>query len=216
MTEPRPSPFSKARLEALSDGVFAIAMTLLVLEIKVPELPKTAASAEILHALREHGVIVFSFVLTFLLSGQFWLSHHIAFHYTKHVDRTLTLLNILFLMFVSLLPFTTALLGAFTLRQPLTLSLYFAHQLILGLLLNAHWWYARRQRLITADPRDATATRFTLQMTGQPIACLVTLAVIATGQTNGFLVFVFAQLAVAALARRRAARLRRPVAAVTS
>ena len=62
---------SKHRLEGLTDGVFAIVMTLLVLELKVPDLPKPVDQAEILHKLGEIGPVFFSFVITFVLAGVF-------------------------------------------------------------------------------------------------------------------------------------------------
>src|SRR4029450_16189 len=136
-------------------------MTLLVLEIKVPELPRHAAAPEILHALSEHWPIFFAFVVTFFLAGQFWMWHHLAFHYTRRADHVIAILNVISMMFVSLLPFSTALLGSFTLRQPGTRITYFANQLALGLLLNAHWWYARRKGLLTAAPDDPVVVRFT-------------------------------------------------------
>jgi len=64
--------FSKARLEMLCDGIFAIAMTLLVLELKVPNLPRRAESAEIWHALREHALPFLGVALTFILASTFW------------------------------------------------------------------------------------------------------------------------------------------------
>lgn len=203
------SPFSKGRIEALSDGVFAIAMTLLVLEIKVPELPRSAATAEILHALADHGPILFAFFVTFMLTGQFWLWHHIAFHYTRRADRFITLLNIISLMFVSLLPFTTAMLGSFTLRQPLTLVLYFANQLTLGLLLNMHWWYARWKGLLTAERSDPSAVRFVISMGGQPFACLAALVAILRNPSSAFMSFVLVQAAITIVATRRADWVRR-------
>jgi uncharacterized membrane protein len=203
------SPYSKGRIEALSDGVFAIAMTLLALEIKVPELPRTATTGEILHALKDHGPILFAFFVTFMLAGQFWLWHHAAFHYTRRADRFIALLNIISLMFVSLLPFTTAMLGSFTLRQPLTLALYFANQLTLGLLLNAHWWYASWKGLLTVEPSDPTAVRFRITMGVQPFACLAAIAAIAIGPSLAFDVFVLVQVASVVIARKRADRVRR-------
>ena len=71
--------WNKARIEALSDGIFAIVMTLLVLELKVPDLPRKVATAELWHAVREHGPIFFSFFLTFMLASQYWFWHHLTF-----------------------------------------------------------------------------------------------------------------------------------------
>lgn len=98
MNGSRASPVSKSRIEALSDGVFAIAMTLLVFELKVPELPRHVGSRELWHAVLEHGTIFFSFAVTFVLAGQFWLLHHVAFHYTRRTDQRIALLAIFFLM----------------------------------------------------------------------------------------------------------------------
>ncbi|MBI3401724.1 MAG: Flp pilus assembly complex ATPase component TadA [Acidobacteria bacterium] len=72
--------FSKARIEMLCDGVFAIAMTLRVLELKVPDLPRQAPSAEVWHARAEHRITFFAFALSFVLAGQFWMQHHVLFH----------------------------------------------------------------------------------------------------------------------------------------
>lgn len=66
----RANLFSKARIETLYNGIFAIAMTLLVLELKVPELARNAAPADILHALSEHALAFVGFVLTFILASQ--------------------------------------------------------------------------------------------------------------------------------------------------
>ncbi len=72
--------FSKARLEMLCDGIFAIAMTLLVLELKPPDVGRYASSAEILAGLREHVPPIVGFVMSFILAGQFWLLHHISLY----------------------------------------------------------------------------------------------------------------------------------------
>src|SRR6266508_1783148 len=72
--------FSKVRLEMLCDGIFAIAMTLLVLELKPPDVGRHASSAEILAGLREHVPPIVGFVMSFILAGQFWLLHHISLY----------------------------------------------------------------------------------------------------------------------------------------
>lgn len=114
--------FSKERIEMLCDGVFAIAVTLLVLELKAPDLPRGAASAEIWHALREHGPSFLGFALTFILAGQFWVVHHVVFHYLTHAARATALLSVVMLMFVSLLPFSASMFVAFGPRQPVGMA----------------------------------------------------------------------------------------------
>jgi uncharacterized membrane protein len=71
--------FSKARLEMLCDGIFTVAMTLLVLELKAPALPRHSEPAVIWHALREDRLSFLGFVLTFILAGASWLAHHRIF-----------------------------------------------------------------------------------------------------------------------------------------
>jgi uncharacterized membrane protein len=135
MGRPDDGCFSKARTEMLCAGIFAIAMTLLVLELKVPELPRAAAPSEILRALREHSLAFVGFVMTFILAGQLWILHHQFFHHLKHASRALALLTIPYLMFVSLLPFSTSMLTSFSLRSPVGLAFYFGNQLALAVLL---------------------------------------------------------------------------------
>jgi uncharacterized membrane protein len=95
------------RLVAFSDGVFAIAVTLLVLEIQPP--------ADFGHLLRGLGALWSSYLayaLSFLLIGQVWVNHHVMFDRVRHVDRVVLFLNTLLLMVIAFLPFSTSLLAA--------------------------------------------------------------------------------------------------------
>jgi len=141
---------SKGRLEALSDGLFAIVMTLLVLELKVPELPRNVDQAEILHKLREMWPAFFSYVVTFIIASSIWLLHHLTFHFIRHTTRALCWINLMFLMFVSLLPFSTAMMGHF-LNRPVGMFFYFGNQTLVTLGLFAHWQYALRHDLVNVD-----------------------------------------------------------------
>src|ERR1700730_5311053 len=134
--------WNKTRIEALSDGVFAIVLTLLVLEIKVPELPRQVAAPELWHALREPWFVFFSFVLTFLIAGAYWFLHHVSFHHIRTANGAVLGINLAFLMFVSLLPFSTAMLGSFTLHQPVSLGVYFGNVFAMGFTLNLLWRYS--------------------------------------------------------------------------
>ena len=104
------------RLHGLSDGVFAIVMTLLVLELRVPEtirdLSRLAENTAVTDTLIALSGKVGIFILTFLVTGLSWLSHTRLYSYVVRADQRLGLLNVLYLMSVSLLPFTAALLGA--------------------------------------------------------------------------------------------------------
>ena len=76
-------------------------MTLLVLEIKVPDLPRDVSAHDLWQAVAAHGFTFFSFYLTFALAGLFWFWHHISFHYISRVDGVIVWINLAFLMFVS-------------------------------------------------------------------------------------------------------------------
>ena len=190
----------KARLEALSDGVFAIAMTLLVLDIKIPELPHHSPNGEVLHALAALGPVLVSFTLTFVLTGSFWYMHHVTFHNTKYVTRGVCAINIVFLMFVSLLPFSTGLLGHLGLQHPIALAVYFGNQLALGLVLNLHWIFGRRHRLIESPVSDP---RTRVLIAAHPLGCILSLATIALSPMLSYYSLVLTLMGARVYARRR-------------
>jgi uncharacterized membrane protein len=161
--------FSKVRIEILCDGVFAIAMTLLVLELKVPDLPKTATSSDIWRALAEHGVSFFAFTLTFMLAGIFWMIHHTFFHYLKHATASLAVLSLVFLMFVSLLPFSASMFATYGPRQSAAMVFYLGNQFVLASLMAAQWMVARRGQLLTGDATDPRRRRFAARIATMPV-----------------------------------------------
>ena len=103
---------NKQRLEAFSDGVFAIAITLLILTIKVPDVSPDALGAALVQQLPQ----VATYVLSFFVVALYWLAHHRMSHVVKQVDGTFVWLNMLWLLFVSVLPFPAALLARYPLQ----------------------------------------------------------------------------------------------------
>src|ERR1700690_268375 len=98
---------SKTRLESFSDCVFSIVMTLLVFDIKVPALPEPVTDLALWQSLGTIWPLILIYVLTFAVLSVFWVNHHFLFQtIAKSVDRQLNLLNLLYLMFVVLVPFT--------------------------------------------------------------------------------------------------------------
>ena len=98
---------NKNRLEAFSDGVFAIVITLLVLEIKVPHVP----GPELKQALFQLMPKFFSFALSFVIIGVYWVAHHNMMNFIAKTDRVSLWLNILVLFTICIIPFPTALIG---------------------------------------------------------------------------------------------------------
>lgn len=104
-------PGASKRLEALSDGVFAIACTLLVLEIHIPEFEKGTSILQQWDKLSEVFPSLIAFVFSFLNILVFWVNHDAINKVIQRYDTKTTYLNVVFLLFISLIPFTTALLG---------------------------------------------------------------------------------------------------------
>ncbi|MEE4452549.1 TMEM175 family protein [Novosphingobium resinovorum] len=104
--------FALERVVFFSDAVFAIAITLLVLEIEVPHLPIDAPVSEYWHELRGLVPSFLAFLLSFLVIGRFWLSHHQIFSRVTHFDVALVWPNLLYLLTIGFMPFTTAFIAA--------------------------------------------------------------------------------------------------------
>ncbi len=134
------------RIKALSDGVFAIVITLLVLELKIPEV----ASNELSDALVEIIPKILSHVISFIVLGIYWVGHHNMFMHIKRHDRVLLWLNILFLLSVATMPFPTGLLVQYT-NQRLSLIVFAATLVVAGLLLDLIWWYVTRDRRLVDE-----------------------------------------------------------------
>ncbi|HXC39141.1 MAG TPA: TMEM175 family protein [Burkholderiales bacterium] len=115
---------TKTRLEAFSDGVFAIVITLLILEIKLPEV----GYDELPHALIEALPRIAAYVMSFAIIGLYWITHHRSSELIVKVDGAILWLNLLLLLLVSFLPFPTALLGRYP-YEPLPILIYGANLL---------------------------------------------------------------------------------------
>lgn len=141
------------RLEALCDGILAISMTLLVLTF--PDIRDVGAAGSIAEALRrfkELGPHLLAYLMSFLLVSVYWLLHHIMFHYIRRADRVLLWLNMMFLMFVAFVPFSTGLLAECIRNEfSLVVIAYGAAHLVTGLWLAAIWGYATRHRRLVAS-----------------------------------------------------------------
>ncbi len=123
---------NKNRLEAFSDGVFAIAITLLVLNVKVPN-KQNITNAELDNILAASTNQLLSFGFSFLVIGVFWVAHHRIFSFAKVVDTTLIWLNIIYLMFIATIPFPASIL-ADNFFLPTTILLYTGTLFVISIL----------------------------------------------------------------------------------
>jgi len=111
------------RIEAFSDGVFAIVVTLLVLELKVPSLRDLQSATELAHHLLELLPKFLSWLISFIIVCKFWLNHTHVLGLARHATYGMVWLNSIFLMFQSFIPFPTAMMGEYA-DNPLAVSLF--------------------------------------------------------------------------------------------
>jgi len=139
------------RIEGLTDGVFAIAMTLLVLTLEIPEPLAENTTGTLAKLLISQHHKLFNYVLSFILLSLFWIIHHRQFHFVKRTDHQHLWLNVFILMFVALIPFSTSLLGDYP-RLQLANVAFELNVLIIGLLFFSSWSYAtHNHRLVNSD-----------------------------------------------------------------
>ncbi len=133
---PVQSPVSKHRLEALSEGIYAIALTLLVLERKLPALPHTVTDSLLVEALRALVPKALTWLLSFWIIALFWVAQQRLFRLASSLSPRLSSIELLHLSLISLFPFSTALLGEHARHKPAA-AIYAAHLLLLALV---SWW----------------------------------------------------------------------------
>jgi uncharacterized membrane protein len=129
-----------------SDAVFAIAITLLALDLHIPNgLPPDQVASHLQHIIPQ----VLTFVLSFFVIGLYWIAHHRVYRYIVRFDHRLLLLNLLLLLFIAILPFPTRLLGSYGDLVVVTV-VYSVNVAAVGLLQLAIWRYASRRRRLVA------------------------------------------------------------------
>ncbi|MBM3149148.1 MAG: DUF1211 domain-containing protein [Chloroflexi bacterium] len=146
------------RLEALSDCIFAFAMTLLVLTLTLPDAMAELVNVKLHELLAGQAHKFFNYFLGFMLLAIFWMRHHWQFHWIKKTDSSLIWINVFILLFVALMPFSTDVVGDFGSSN--TAEVLFAtNLLVLGLLFVANWAYAtRNHRLVDSDLDEEIVT----------------------------------------------------------
>lgn len=139
------------RVAFFSDAVFAIAITLLVIDIKVPHLEHPSEAAA-LHALLAHGLQVVGFVVSFLVVAAYWVAHHQLFGLLQAEDRRLIWRNLVLLLLVSFMPFPTAFFSEYPAYQT-SLVLYAGALAAVGIAQQEMWRYAGRHPELQRDPQ---------------------------------------------------------------
>lgn len=192
-----------SRVSIFSDAVYAIALTLLVVALDVPQAPEDdpAALASALWATRPNIV---GFFVGFVLLGHFWLAHHQFFASLRSVDRPLIVLNLVYLAFVAFMPFPVALISEFE-RNPVAFYVFAGCMATISLLELVMFAYATRHGH-TRAPMSPEAIRFGLVSTGAPVAVMLLSLPLAAIHTTWALILWLVLVPLGLWLRRRGPR----------
>lgn len=147
------------RIVFFSDAAMAIAITLLVIDLKLPDIPAALAAAELPAQLSRLTPRSMSFVISFAVIGIYWSSHHRYFGYIKRYDGRLMMLSLLFLFFIVLMPFAASLQGQYGF-VPLGTIAYGVAVAATGLSIGALWWYASDRHRLVDQALDPAFIRY--------------------------------------------------------
>jgi uncharacterized membrane protein len=189
---------SVERIAALSDGVFAIAMTLIVLEIHVPPVEAVHTEAQLIDAVCALTPRFVTYLLSFLTLGIFWVGQQTQLNHLERAGRDLSWVHLVFLASISLMPFSTSLLAEYITFR-FALALYWLNILAPGLLLLLSWFIARRDGLVGAetDAQTDKAVYRRIVVAQTLYAVGAALCLINTYWSIGFIVLVQLNYAIA-------------------
>ena len=180
----------KQRLETLTDGVFAIIMTILVLEVKVPQMSGDITNEVLAEVLLGEWPLIVSFFASFAILGTYWMAHNFIFqNYVRKMDRVLGYLNMLFLIMASMIPFSAHFVGVFY-EFSTAITLYAVNIILIGLAL----FVMRRYILLRDDLRSPGIDKRdidhgTIRIFLPPVFALISIAVSQFNTSVSLLLF---------------------------
>jgi uncharacterized membrane protein len=192
------------RLEGFSDGIFAFAITLLVLDVTIP-----VRSSDLLRSLGDEWPVYLAYFVSFATIGSVWLSHTVITEYLDHADQVLMRLNLLLLLVVSFLPFPTRLVATYhgqDRAERVAVTIYGANLLLTCLVVSLLWHYATREDLIRGDAADDEIRFLTRRLNPALVAygVLIVLGLFSPWvAVAGYLVLAFYFIVPIGLVRRR-------------
>jgi uncharacterized membrane protein len=177
---------NKNRLEAFSDGVFAIVITLLVLEIKVPHVPENELKSALILLLPKY----FSFALSFVIIGVYWVSHHNMLHFLVKTDRIALWLNMLVLFTVCIIPFPTAIIGDYP-DSFISILVYGATLAAVNLSGGLFWAYCTKNNRLSDHKLDRKfAKKITILHLSPCILYIAAILLSLISNTISYIIFI--------------------------
>lgn len=145
-----PGAADNQRLNAMSDGVFSIVMTIMVFSIRIPDIPADRITQDLPQALMKLLPDIVTLIVSFIILGVYWIGHNNVFTHIVRHDRALLWLNIFFLMSVAIIPFPTTLVVRYGGEQ-LSIIVYAINLIVGGTLLDLIWWYGSHHRHLMCE-----------------------------------------------------------------
>ena len=172
-----PHGFSIEKLSLFSDAVFAIAITLLAIDIRVIQLPENLIATQLNNEIIGLLPKFISFILSFFIIGNYWISYHRTIHFVKRYDRGLISLNLLFLMFIVLVPFPNDLIGKYPANQSAVI-VYAVLLAATGISLCLLWIYAsKKHRLVDESIHPKFIQNLTIRLLISPSIFLISVPI---------------------------------------
>ncbi len=189
-SRPGPGGLSIGRLETFVDGVFAVVITLLILDIRVPQVEGEAVGAKLLQEIINMWPKYFAYAISFVIVGVYWVGHHAQFRFIRHANRTLLWINILFLMCVAFVPFSAALIGEYR-HEQIAVVIYGVNLIVVGGCLYLHYWYAtQNHRLVDADLSAQQIETSKRRILMAPMICLVAIGLSFVSTTLSIILYL--------------------------
>jgi len=169
------------RLLFVADGVYAIAVTLLAVELVLPEAAADLHGRDLLGSLLESWPRVLAFLTSFVFIANFWVGHNMLFYQVRRFDGGLMWLALLQLLCIAFLPFPTSVVGEH-ISDPVAQQFYLASLLVTGLVMWALWWYmSSGRRLVDPDLSPREIRRHHLLSSGAPLSTLALMVLVGLG-----------------------------------
>lgn len=163
---------STKRVGALADGIFAIAMTLLAFDLKVSDIIKPSTQFSISGVISNIWPHLLIYAFSFIILGFYWIEHQIQYTFIKSSNQYFLWINIIFLMFIALIPFSTGVLGRY-LGEQFSMMLYGVNIIFVGILSYFHWEYVNFFNLVSKEATsEAISTIKRSALVAPVIACI--------------------------------------------
>ena len=187
----RTAGLTTSRIQSLGDSIFAFAMTLLVLNFRLPTEGGVHDTAHILTELGPHFIV---YVISFIALGVLWVAQHNQYYWIHRSDRNFLWINIFFFMFVVLIPFSTDLLATYN-KDILSVVFYGVNLMLSMSLLYLHWWYAtHKNMLVTNQPSPLIVFRLKSRMRFVIATTILAILVSFFSISAGILILILVQI----------------------